>query len=792
MKSIKTKLITLTLSITLGISLLLATISFLAINIIVERNFDAFSVPLAKQASTTVSTYLKDNMNVITKISRSPNLVYAKDTQEEIKYIESEIKILSYADYSYFNVDGSLINSSNNNPYNYSSSSVFELAINDVRNIVSDPFSSDQNILYTVYSPVINKNKTIQKVLVISFYYNDLNNLVNNIKFGKNGTAYLINNEGAIITDPYISNLSNLVNPIEKVKEDKNNKEVKAIADVHKTVLNKKEGNIKFDYGKINKLASFAYVPEIDGYIIMTSPVTDYVNITKISLIFICIIAILFMLAFLLVHRISKKIALPIISASERLKSLSEGNLSDPVNIAKTKDELYVLTNSLQETIIAFKSYITKITDALVKIADGDLTDRVHGAFHGDFIKIKSTFNSILESLIDTFGNISAASEQVNSGANQVSNGAQALSHGATEQASAIQELSATITDVSHQITQNAKSAKDAESIVEDTTDSILSCNDDMNEMLNAMQEINLSSNEISKIIKVIDDIAFQTNILALNAAVEAARAGSAGKGFAVVADEVRSLAAKSAEAAKQTTALIEGSVQTVDHGSKIATKTANALSEIVDKAKGINTLVKDISKASEYQAQSIEQINSGVDQISAVVQTNTATAEQSAAASEELSGQSLLLSNMISKFRIGDKEKIFGAKSTQFGASNNHIVSEFSFDDEDEPAPQFNFSDSNDDEPAPQFNFSDSDDDEPAPQFNFSDSNDDEPVSQFNFSDSDDDEPAPQFNFSESNDDEPVSQFNFSDSDDDEPVSQFDFSNQDLKIDLDDEDDKY
>lgn len=484
-------------------------------------------------------------------------------------------------------------------------------------------------------------------------------------------------------------------------------------------------------------------------------------------------------LAFLVALRLSKILIQPIINSSERLRSLSEGNLSDPVKTVKANDELGVLTTSLEETVNNLNAYVKTITETLVNISDGNLTERVHGTFRGDFIKIKSTFNTILASLIDTFGNINSAAEQVNSGANQVSNGAQALSQGATEQASSIEELSATIADVSHQITSNAKDAKTAEAIVEQNTVKISSCNDDMINMLKSMEEIKASSNEISKIIKVIDDIAFQTNILALNAAVEAARAGSAGKGFAVVADEVRSLAAKSAEAAKQTTALIEGSIKTVARGSSIAKETADALNDVVEGTKQINKLVKDISKASEYQAESIVQINAGIDQISGVVQTNTATAQESAAASEELSGQSLLLKNMISKFKLGDKEKLFGKASTSFGGSS-FGKSEFSFDNS--PSTGFNFESA----PASEFKFESA----PSSGFNFESA----PTSEFKFESAPDDEPASEFSFGSFGSSEPKEDFAFG-SDANEPLEEFKFSGSfgdDLKINLDDEDSKY
>ena len=336
----------------------------------------------------------------------------------------------------------------------------------------------------------------------------------------------------------------------------------------------------------------------------------------------------------------------PIISTTNRLRSLAQGNLTDPVDVWYSKDELGVLSNSLEETIVCLRQYINLITVALTQISEGNLCHRMEGTFKGDFYKIKSTFNEILDSLSDTFASINMSAEQVNSGAVQVSNIAQSVSQGSTQQASAIEELSATLSDVSKQITQNSEDSKNAYNIVLKNTEAVDNCNSDMGNMVNAMNAIHTAS----------DEIAFQTNILALNAAVEAAREGS--KGFGVVADEVRRLASRSAEAAKQTASLIENQSAAVSKGSKIAEETADSLNNIVSNSNTIKDLVKNISDASEAQAEAIVQVNTGVDQISAVVSANTSTAVGSASASEELSSQSLILKNMIARFKLSENSE--------------------------------------------------------------------------------------------------------------------------------------
>jgi methyl-accepting chemotaxis protein len=360
--------------------------------------------------------------------------------------------------------------------------------------------------------------------------------------------------------------------------------------------------------------------------------------------------------------QVAGSLARPIKACAERLKLLSQGDLQTEVPSTANQDETGLLLTSLDAVIQALNSAISDVSYHLGEIAKGDYATTVTRVYKGDFKGLETSTKGIIGSLNETMHQIRQSARQVAAGSEQVAGGAQALSQGAAEQASSIEELSATIAEISQQIKNNAHNAIEAEQITSQAGKELMESNEQMNTMISAMAEISATSNEISKIIKTIDDIAFQTNILALNAAVEAARAGAAGKGFAVVADEVRNLASKSAEAAKNTTSLIESSIIAVDKGTKIADQTARSLQNVVAGAQKSVVLIEQIAAASNEQAGAVTQINQGIEQISSVIQTNSATSEESAAASEELSGQAQMLRELVHRFKLKDQAETVSA----------------------------------------------------------------------------------------------------------------------------------
>ena len=409
-----------------------------------------------------------------------------------------------------------------------------------------------------------------------------------------------------------------------------------------------------------------SYVPtydaqgKVDGLIFAGISSTEasrqtYLTVIMSSLVSIGVIIVCIMI---MTPYLKKTVSAPLAEITQVASRLEKGDLGltsgQEINITvHSNDEVGDLAQIFRETIQRLRSYIGEISSVLDSIASGDLTHSVQQDYVGDFASIKRSLDGIEDKLNDTMGQIKISAEQVASGSEQVSNSAQSLAQGATEQASSVEELSATVSDISENAKKTAQATREAGQYVEQAGAQLGISVEYVNQLNTAMGKISASSEEISKIIAAIENIAFQTNILALNAAVEAARAGAAGKGFAVVADEVRNLANKSDEAAKATKDLIESSIASVNEGSKAVENVTQSLARTNESASGVTKKMSIVVESVESQTAAISQVTEGIDQISAVVQTNSATSEECAAASEELSSQANLFKQLVGAFRL-------------------------------------------------------------------------------------------------------------------------------------------
>ena len=480
-----------------------------------------------------------------------------------------------------------------------------------------------------------------------------LNDIVSSIKVSEHSRAYMINKSGDTIADNTLDTIT--TQNIER--EAQSDASLKELAAIHEQMRQGENGFGGFKSSEGPYYAAYAPVSGTDGWSIAVMAMKkDYLKDTYAGMLVDVLVVVASGLASIVVAlKLSSHISNPMRACCQRMKQLVEGDLKSPVPQVSGQDETAELTRATADMVSGLNSIIEDIGYLLTEMAgkNFDVRSAHRDAYVGEFQSILQSMRHLKTELSGTVLQIDAAAGQVSSASNQVSTGAQRLSEGSMEQASAVEELAATINDIAASAKETAAASDQASQFVEQAGAQLGISVGYVKDLNAAMERISTSSEEISKIIAAIENIAFQTNILALNAAVEAARAGTAGKGFSVVADEVRNLAAKSDEAAKATKELIEGSIAAVTEGGQVVSKVTESLERTSSIAGNVTTQMNIVVRAVESQTTAIAQVTEGVDQISSVVQTNSATAQESAAASEELSAEAAGLKQLVDQFTL-------------------------------------------------------------------------------------------------------------------------------------------
>ncbi|ROR25308.1 methyl-accepting chemotaxis protein [Mobilisporobacter senegalensis] len=487
-------------------------------------------------------------------------------------------------------------------------------------------------------------------VLAITPSSTFLNEIISSIHIGDTGAAYLLDRYGTTIADQDYSK----VGKFNAIKEAESDSSYSSLAKINGAMIELKTGFDTYRVDHSSKIIAYSPVENTNGWSIgVYADKNEFMTEFYLSLVITILFAVVFIsLANIFGKKIGAQISLPIEKAVKRLELLSGGDLNTPVPEPLVEDETALLLNSMKITIERLKNIIQSISGSLGELAEGNLCIILGDEYIGDFAPLGTSIGKITDSFNESLLKIKENAAQVADGSGQIARSAESLAEGASDQASTVEELTATITDIAEKVKNNASGTQIANEKSLSVGMHVETSNQQMKNLMQAINLISDSSNQIVNIIKTIEEIAEQTNLLSLNAAIEAARAGDAGKGFAVVADEVRNLASKSSEAAKDTARLIQNSLEAVENGTQIADKTADSLKEIVISTKEMQNVIEGIAKASEEQATALEQVTYAVNQISEVIENNSAVAQESSAASEELTSQAQLLNELAEQFR--------------------------------------------------------------------------------------------------------------------------------------------
>ncbi len=648
LKSIKSKIILNTVVVTLLLAVVMTGILAVTANTLTDTVLKSTLEPFAKIAAQSVEGNLHLLGDRIFMLADNDTITSPQTTREQKQ--EQLVQAASGIEFVWlglYHPDGSLYTGYADSPSAIKDGYLYQMLKSTSNLVIDDTAVNGDDLTVAVGIPVFQDGE-VAYYLAGAYRYDLLNDVLSNIHIGHSGYALVINQAGKIIAHEDTD-----------VVVDGHTIETLYTADtaMHTLSQNIKAGEIgvaQISVGGRQNYVAYAPVRGVNWSLAILVPKSEFAATTNRAILYsILIVGVLIALAILFITRFSNEISRSLSSVTNRIQGLARGDLSTPVEISNTKDEAHTLSVALRDTISDVSGYIFKLREALTSLSDSNLNIQVHGQFSGDFVVMKDSLNSIIDFLNEILANLRQSATLIEQGAREVSTSAQIVHESSEQQSEAVSRLVTETERIASDIGVVNDNVETARTLTGEIVNRVSQGSEQMNNTLEAMERIRNNADEITKITKLMEDIAFQTNILALNAGVEAARAGAAGKGFAVVAMEVRELAAKSAQSSQQTAEMIAHSTAAVADGVKFAKLTAEFMEQIAGISGRISEITEELVASVRSEKEALEHVSGDISQISDLARHNLDASRESAVLSEELSAYSQELADMAARFKL-------------------------------------------------------------------------------------------------------------------------------------------
>ena len=652
-RNIKVKIMATVMAGVLCLAVMTSAVLLYGTNTLTNTLAQDLLLPLTKISSKTVEGNLHMLADRIFSVSDNKTLSSSESTMEEKKQVLTEFSSgIEFVWLSLYTTDGNFYCGADNSPQNISDTALFQNMTETENLAIGDTQYINGQLQIAIGAPVKGTNGILYYV-VGSYKYDVLNDVLSNLHIGYGGYAVIVNQNGTIVAHPDTIFVQNKTTVSELYEQNSD------IITLFDRIYTGETGIQSMSLNGEKTLISYTPVRGTNWYMALFMPREEIkageqrVIMMNIMITILCI-AITAALATMIAGKISKALG----NVKDRIQKLAKGDITSPVEVLNTKDEAEDLSIALQETVNDVSGYIIELRQALTSLSKGDLQTEVKGEFVGDFIVLKESTNHIIDFLNEMIGELQKSSNTLSQAAIGVSNEARNVNSNSEQQSACVEKLKEETNNISNSIGIVDKNTKQAKELTNQVENKLNEGVQQMASLLEAMEEIRYNEEQISKITKFLEDIAFQTNILALNASVEAARAGAAGKGFAVVAEEVRNLAGKSADFSKRTTEIIQISGIAIDKGVKRAKATSVSMNDIAEMSQKITNITDKLFVSVEKEKEALKNVEAAIDSISVMAERNLITSKESANASEELSQQASTLKTMAEKFQTKNEDK--------------------------------------------------------------------------------------------------------------------------------------